>query len=234
MTTAAPGAKLGGRIKEIAERAMPAVDLIVSGHSHFSYECTVNDPAGHRRLVTRADSFGRSFTDLRFDLNRAGDVVRGTVRATFRPVPVDTARQPAMAELVETWRARSEDVANRVVGHITADMPGRGSTLPETPLGSFLADAQVAAGKPQGADRLLADTVRIDGRPLSPDTTYKVALNEFLANGGNGFTVFGDITAREGGEVTDLDALVTRLETTTSATSPAAPPAPGRITFVAR
>ncbi|MFC9589103.1 bifunctional metallophosphatase/5'-nucleotidase [Streptomyces sp. NPDC056944] len=309
------GAKLGGRIKEIAERAVPAVDLIVTGHSHSSYECTVNDPNGRRRLVTQADSFGRSFTDLRFELNATGEVVRSTVRAQYRPVPVETARQPAMAKLIDTWRTRSDEVANRVVGHISADMPGRGSTLPETPLGSFIADAQVAAGKPYGADlalmnpgsmradlvfhdggavtyadayrvqpfesplfvlpvtgaqlvtalqqqftgenaasprflqlsaglaysvdmsrtgadRLLADTVRVDGRPVAPDTTYKVALNEFLANGGNGFTVFGGITTREGGEVTDLEALVNHLETTTSESTPAAPPTPGRITFV--
>ncbi|MFF0473861.1 bifunctional metallophosphatase/5'-nucleotidase [Streptomyces sp. NPDC004284] len=310
-----PGAKLEGRIKEIAQQAVPAVDLIVSGHSHASYECTVNDPSGRRRLVTQADSFGRSFTDLRFELNAAGDVVRSTVKAQYRPVPVETAQQPAMAKLVDTWKTRSDEVANRVVGHISADMPGRGSTLPETPLGSFIADAQAVAGKGHGAelalmnpgsmradlvfhdggavtfadayrvqpfesplyvlpvtgaqlitalqqqftgenaasprflqlsdalrysvdmnrtgaDRLLTDTVRVNGRPVAPDTTYKVALNEFLANGGNGFTVFGDITAREGGEVTDLDALVTYLETATSPTAPAAPPAPGRITFV--
>ncbi|MEU0402384.1 5'-nucleotidase C-terminal domain-containing protein [Streptomyces sp. NPDC006197] len=85
-----------------------------------------------------------------------------------------------------------------------------------------------------GADRLLAETVRVDGQPVAPNTTYRVVLNEFLANDGNGFTVFGGITAREGGEMTDLEALVAHLETTTSATAPAAPPAPGRITFVAR
>ncbi|MFH8519200.1 bifunctional metallophosphatase/5'-nucleotidase [Streptomyces gelaticus] len=312
----APGARLGGRIKEIARQAVPAVDLIISGHSHSSYECTVNDPAGHRRLVTQADSFGRSFTDLRFDLDATGEVERRTVRAEFRPVPVGTPQQPAMAKLIETWRARSEDVANRVVGYISADMPGRGSTLPETPLGSFIADAQVAAGKAHGADlalmnpgsmradlvfhdggavtyadayrvqpfespvwvlpvtgaqlvtalqqqftgvnaesprflqlsrelsysvdmsltgadRLLADTVRIDGQPVDRDAMYEVALNEFLANGGNGFTVFGEITTREGGDVTDLEALVDHLKQTT-ADNPATPPAPGRIAFVAR
>ncbi|MET9661944.1 bifunctional metallophosphatase/5'-nucleotidase [Streptomyces sp. NPDC006510] len=310
-----PGAGLGGRIKALAEQAVPAVDLIVSGHSHSSYECTVNDPSGHRRLVTQADSFGRSFTDLRFELNATGDVVRSTVRAEYRPVPVGTAQQPAMAKLIETWRTRSEDVANRVVGYISADIPGRGSTLPETPLGSFITDAQVAAGKAHGADlalmnpgsmradlvfqdggavtyadayrvqpfegalwvlpvtgaqlitalqqqftgvnadsprflqlseelnysvdmsrtgadRLLADTVRINGQPVDRDATYKVVLNEFLANGGNGFTVFGEITAREGGEVTELEALVDYLQATTTTSTPAAPPAPGRITFV--
>ncbi|MEU9033466.1 bifunctional metallophosphatase/5'-nucleotidase [Streptomyces sp. NPDC048352] len=312
-----PGARLEGRIKDIARQAAPAVDLIVSGHSHASYECTVTGPDNRPRLVTQADSFGRSFTDLRFSLDPRGDVVRDTVRATHRPVPVTTARQPAMSRLIETWQSRSKDTAERVVGHISADIPGRGSTLPETPLGSLIADAQVAAGRPHGAqlallnpggmradlvhreggevtyadayrvqpfetplwvlpvtgeqlltalrqqftganeasprflqlsrelsysvdmsrsgaDRLLADTVRVGGQPVDPGATYKVVLNEFLANGGNGFTVFGEITARQGGDTTDLEALVHYLQATTSAARPAAPPAPGRITFVTR
>ncbi|MFF0559424.1 hypothetical protein [Streptomyces sp. NPDC004266] len=137
------------------------MDLIVSGHSHSSYECAVNDPNGRRRLVTRADSFGRSFTELRFELNPAGDVVRSTVRARYRPVPVETARQPATAKPIDTWRPRSESVANRVVGHISADVPGRGSTQPETPPGSRLADAQVAAGRAHGADPALPAPGRI-------------------------------------------------------------------------
>ncbi|MEU2835462.1 metallophosphoesterase [Streptomyces lavendulae] len=107
----APAAKLGGRIKEIAQQAVPAVDLVISGHSHSSYECTVLDPDNHPRLVTQADSFGRSFTDLRFDLNQSGDVLRDTVRAQYHPVPVTTPQQPAMAQLIESWRARSETVA---------------------------------------------------------------------------------------------------------------------------
>ncbi|MEU6574822.1 metallophosphoesterase [Streptomyces sp. NPDC046805] len=130
-----PGARLEGRIKDIAQKAAPAVDLIVSGHSHSSYECTVNDPEGRRRLVTQADSFGRSFTDLRFDLDLTGDVVRDSVRAQYRPVPVGTPQQPAMARLVDTWRARSEDVANQVVGHISADFAGRGSSHRSAGLG---------------------------------------------------------------------------------------------------
>ncbi len=310
-----PGARLNGRIKDIAERATSAVDVVVSGHSHLSYECVVKDPRGRARAVTQADSFARSFTDLRFDLDARDDVVRDSVRAVHVPVPVTTAPQPAMAKLVETWRARSQELAARVVGYIAGDLPGRGSTLPETPLGSFLADAQAAATRARGADlallnsggmradlvhrgdgavtyadayqvqpfdnplwvlpltgaqlttalrqqfsgeneavprylqlsdelrysvdlsrsgadRLLAETIRVKGEPITADGVYRVALNDYLANGGNGFPVFAEVTTREGGDTTDLEALVTYLETTTSATAPAPVPAPGRITFV--
>ncbi|KOG36679.1 MULTISPECIES: bifunctional metallophosphatase/5'-nucleotidase [Streptomyces] len=208
-----PGAKLGGRIKEIAERAVPAVDLIVSGHSHFSYECTVNDPAGHRRLVPQgADLALMNPGSMRADLvfHDGGAV---TYADAYRVQPFESPLWvlPVTGPQLLTALRQQFTGAN-------ADSP------------RFLRLSEQLAHSVDmsrtGADRLLADTVRIDGRPLSPDTTHKVAPDEFLANGGNGFTVFGDITAREGGEVTDLNTLVTHLETTTSATSPAAPPAP--------
>ncbi|MFC9426624.1 bifunctional metallophosphatase/5'-nucleotidase [Streptomyces sp. NPDC056987] len=310
-----PGARLEGRIKEISQKAPTAVDLVISGHSHDSYECVVLDPANKRRSVTQADSFGRSFTDLRFELNGQGDILRSTVTAQHRPVPVTTAQQPAMAKLVDTWRGRSEEQANRVIGYIAGDMPGRGATVPETPLGSLITDAQVAAARGYGADfaltnpgsmradlihkdggavtyadayrvqpfanalwvlpitgeqlvtalkqqlsggnevktvflqlskelsysvdmsrtgadRVLTDTIRLNGQPLDRAATYKVVLNDFLANGGNNFGVFAEIPTREGGDITDLDALASYLTDTTSADNPAPVPAPGRITFV--
>ncbi|MQY14737.1 Endonuclease YhcR [Streptomyces sp. RB5] len=312
-----PGSALRGRIKTIAEKAPAQVDLIVSGHSHDSFECTVTDPAGLPRSVTQADSFGRSFTDLRFSLDRRGEVVRRSVSATNQVVPVTTPKQPAMTKLVETWRERSQDVANRVVGYISDDLPGRGSPLEETPLGSMLTDAQTEATTGYGADlallnpggmradlvykdggkvtfadvyrtqpfegplwtmtltgeqlltvlreqltgenesaprflqlssalaysvdmsrtggdRLLADTVTVNGVPVTPDATYRVTVNDFLANGGNGFPTFTQGTDREGGDVTDLDAAVEYLQNHSSETDPFDPPAPGRITFVGR
>ncbi|MFI8824667.1 5'-nucleotidase [Streptomyces sp. NPDC053431] len=206
---------------------------------------------------------------------------------------------------------------DRVVGYIADDLPGRSSTLPETPLGSLIADAQAAAGQAYGADfalvnpgrmsadlrygdggavtyadarhvqpsdaplwvlpvtgehllaalrqqftgenrasprflqlsaelsyavdmsrtgadRVLADTVRVHGEPLDPAATYRVVLDESLADGGDGFTVFADVTAREGGVTSEVRALVAHLAATTAPDRPAGVPAPGRIRFVAR
>ncbi|MGW7087001.1 bifunctional metallophosphatase/5'-nucleotidase [Streptomyces sp. NPDC054871] len=312
-----PASRLRGRIKGIAKEASSAVDLVVTGHSHDSYECTVTDPAGQPRTVTQADSFGRSFTELNFRLGESGDVVRRSVRAENHVVPVDTPKQPAMNRLVETWRERSEAEANRSVGYISADLPGRGSTESETPLGSLLTDAQVQATQGyeadlaflnpggmradlvykgdgtvtyadayrtqpfdnplwtmtltgeqlvavlreqltgtnadeprflqlssalrysvdlsrEGADRLLTDTVRVKGEAVKPTDTFRVTVNDFLANGGNGFTTFTKGTDRDGGDVTDLEALVGYLSKNSSPEDPIGPPARERITFVGR
>ena len=39
--------------------------MIVSGHTHQPYVCTLPDPAGKPRLVTSASSFGRLYTETK-------------------------------------------------------------------------------------------------------------------------------------------------------------------------
>lgn len=50
------------------------------------------------------------------------------------------------------------------------------------------------------------------GEPLDPAATYSVAVNNFLADGGDDFTVLLSGTNREGGPL-DLDALIQYLPT---------------------
>ena len=60
---------------------------------------------------------------------------------------------------------------------------------------------------------------------MNPSSSYRVTMNSFLADGGDGFTVFTQCTNQLGGEV-DLDALVRYF----MAHSPIAPPPLNRIT----
>ena len=62
---------------------------------------------------------------------------------------------------------------------------------------------QWRASAPPGA-RIV--DVRLDGEPITPDGAYRVTVNSFLADGGDGFTVLRDGTDRLGG-MQDLDAL---------------------------
>ena len=50
-------------------------------------------------------------------------------------------------------------------------------------------------------------SIKIDGVTVNPATGYRVTMNSFLADGGDGFTVFTQCTQPLGGEV-DLDAAV--------------------------
>jgi 5'-nucleotidase len=38
-------------------------------------------------------------------------------------------------------------------------------------------------------DRVLADSIKVNGRPLTMEMTYRVTINSFLADGGDGFSV---------------------------------------------
>ncbi len=69
--------------------------------------------------------------------------------------------------------------------------------------------------------------IRINGIPVDPATSYRVTMNNFLAEGGDNYTVFRLGTNPLGGAV-DLDALVDYFE----AHSPVAPGPQNRITLV--
>ena len=70
--------------------------------------------------------------------------------------------------------------------------------------------------------------VQIGGAPLDPAASYRVAVNNFLAAGGDNFTVLTQGTNQVGGPV-DLDALITWVQ---AQSQPLAAPALGRITQV--
>jgi 5'-nucleotidase len=56
-------------------------------------------------------------------------------------------------------------------------------------------------------ERVPIEEIMVNGQPIRPNQTYRVAVNRFLADGGDGFTIFRDGTDRTTG-IVDLDALV--------------------------
>ncbi|MBQ0968387.1 bifunctional metallophosphatase/5'-nucleotidase [Streptomyces sp. RK23] len=82
-----------------------------------------------------------------------------------------------------------------------------------------------------GADRVVTDSIRLNGSPVDETATYRVASNSFLAGGGDGFTTLGEGTNEFVG-ADDLAAFEQYLTANSSATAPIAPPAADRITVV--
>ncbi|MFJ3933635.1 bifunctional metallophosphatase/5'-nucleotidase [Streptomyces sp. NPDC090029] len=318
-----PGDGISGPIAEIAQGITPKVDALVTGHTHQAYVCTIPDPSGKPRTVTSAASFGKLYTEttLTYD-RRTRDIVRTAVSSANHVVSRDQAKARDMTRLIDRWSALAAPVAGRPQGFISADIPGRGSTEPEKPLGDLIADAQLEGLAPadkggaqlalmnpggirgdlvyadgsgegdgvvtygeaftvqpftnmmnvvdltgtqlitalrqqvsgpneaspkilqvsegftytldltqSGADRVVVDSVRLNGEAIDPSGTYRVAMNEFLAGGGDGFTVFKEHTNKLVG-ASDLELLNTYLNTNSSAEAPIAPPAADRITVV--
>ncbi|WP_069816755.1 bifunctional metallophosphatase/5'-nucleotidase [Streptomyces sp. TP-A0874] len=323
-----PGDGISGPIVDIAKNVDSRVDALVTGHTHQAYTCTIPDPSGKPRTVTSASSFGKLYTDttLTYD-RRTKDIVRTSVASAGGRTANHVVRrdQPAardMTALIKRWNDLAAPIANEAVGYISDDIPGRGATTPESPLGDLISDAQLAAMAPEdkggaeialmnpggirsdlsypasggegdgvvtygeaftvqpftnmmtaidltgeqlitalrqqvsggneespkilqvsegfsytldmtksGADRIVVDSVRLNGEPIDPSRTYRVAMNEFLSGGGDGFTVLA-----EGGNklvgASDLDAFNAYLTENSSADSPLAPPKADRITVV--
>jgi 5'-nucleotidase len=82
------------------------------------------------------------------------------------------------------------------------------------------------ASEPVGT-KVVDSSVTINGAPVVAATPYRVTMNSFLADGGDGFSVFRDCTDQLGGEV-DVDALGRYF----MAHIPVSPPPLDRITLV--
>ncbi|MFG2501589.1 bifunctional metallophosphatase/5'-nucleotidase [Streptomyces sp. NPDC048441] len=325
-----PGAGDGisGPITTIAKGITPKVDALVTGHTHAAYVCTIPDPAGKPRMVTSASSFGKLYTDTTLTYDRkTKDIVRTSVKSgkpaksANHVVSREQAKAPDMTSLIKRWDKLAAPVANKPVGFISADIPGRGATTPEAPLGDLIADAQLAHGKSldpetdlalmnpggirsdlvskasgnegdgvvtygegftvqpfsntvnlvdltgaqlitglkqqvsgsneaspkilqisdgltytldmtkSGADRVVADSIKLGGKAIDPATTYRVAMNSFLAGGGDGFAELGKGAKPLVGS-DDLKAFNDYLTANSSADKPIAPPKADRITIV--
>ncbi|MFE1324367.1 bifunctional metallophosphatase/5'-nucleotidase [Streptomyces sp. NPDC058735] len=82
-----------------------------------------------------------------------------------------------------------------------------------------------------GADRVVTDSIKLNGSAVDPAATYRVATNSFLAGGGDGFPTLGQGTNDVVG-ADDLTALEQYLTANSSASDPIDPPKADRITVV--
>jgi 5'-nucleotidase len=303
----------------------PAIDAMITGHTHQPYNCSLPGPDGVKRMVTSAYSYGRVVTEMNLVLDkRTKDVRRDLSRATNHPVvQAELTPAPELTAVLEKWRPLYEDAGNTPVGTITADIT-RGGTGGsdrgvESAAGNLVADAQLWATSFNGAevafmnpggvrsDLLYAESegegdgvvtfgeaftfqpfnntlvtmpmtgaqivsvleeqcqpagssrpflhlgvsagftytlartivggnctsvtitnVELDGEPLDPAATYSVTANRFLADGGDKFSTFADVTEERKDGGNDLEALTNYLGTF----SPVEPPSTDRVTEV--
>jgi 2',3'-cyclic-nucleotide 2'-phosphodiesterase (5'-nucleotidase family) len=143
-------------IVSIAKRLKPAIDVVVSGHTHAPYVCNIPDPLGRARMVTSASSFGRLFTDIRLTYDKHTlDIVRPKVTATNRIVDRTITPDPRLVTLVNGFKALVAPIASRVIGQIAVPLPNSASSAGEVQLGDLIADAQ--AGDPSVAGQGVPD-----------------------------------------------------------------------------
>ena len=104
--------------------------------------------------------------------------------------------------------------------------PAGGRVLSVSKGFTYAWDARQPEGAPPGeGNRVIADSMKLHGVPILPLQTYRVTANDFLAAGGDHFTVFEAGSQTQDG-MSDREALTLYLR----AQQPLSVPAIGRIT----
>ena len=142
---------VAGEAVDIAKRLPGAVDVVLSAHTHYAYNCVVRDPQGKPRLLTQAASLGRIITQVQLQIDRrTKDVVRPRMRARNHIVTNSDFTRPSQAilDIIAKYQELVEPIANEVLGHLAPD--GDVNSLEEPAevtedfaLGNLIADSQL-------------------------------------------------------------------------------------------
>ncbi|MEA1070938.1 bifunctional metallophosphatase/5'-nucleotidase [Sphingomonas sp. LY160] len=160
--------ELSGDILPILDRLDPAIGVVVSGHTHNAYICRRARPSGGDPiLLTSAGRYGTLITDMRLSIDPAKGLVAssadnvivqgegytagGTSVAVNSAFPVFPA-EPETKALIDRYVAAAKPEAARVVGRLSGPVLKKEDDNREQTAGNFIADAQLAASRDEGAE----------------------------------------------------------------------------------
>lgn len=172
---------LSGAIVPIAKALDPAISLVVSGHTHQAYACSVQTDAGGNLLLTSGGRYGGFVTDITMVINPATDTV---LSVNGRNIAVDgsAGKDPQVEAYVGRYAEASGPVANRMVGPIGA-ASGMGEDCGDSPAQDFIADAYLDAAN--RAPGMTADLAFVNSggvrAPLDPDADSQLTFGELSA-----------------------------------------------------
>jgi len=148
-----------GEIVGLSDRFDPAVDVVVSGHTHQEYVCfrpdgkLVTQTGSHGRLVTRIDLIvdGKTKKIIAKDANNRLVVNDLAVKdRDGKPIPLPAGytpltRDPKVDQLVRRYGDLTATIADAVIGRLAAPLDRKQNPAGESTLGAVLADAFLAA-----------------------------------------------------------------------------------------
>lgn len=152
-----------GVISPIVAGLRDEIGVVVSGHTHRFYTCSLPNKSGKSVVVTSAGTNGQLVTDITLTMDRrsrtftainavnviAENGVRNPDGTWQTSAPGVFVRNPALVDpaakaIADKYRAAVAPLANRVVGSISADVVRDVVASGESPLGDVIADAQLA------------------------------------------------------------------------------------------
>jgi 5'-nucleotidase len=150
---------ISGPVVAINNALDPAIDVLITGHTHLPYNCVLPDAAGNPRIVTSAYAYGRVVSEINLVLDKRTDDVRRDLSTATNHL-VDRSMlipDPAITAVIEKWAPLYADAGNTPVGTI-AESIYRGGNPPgsnrgvESALGNLVADAQLWSTSANFAD----------------------------------------------------------------------------------
>lgn len=212
-------------VAPLENRVIGSITATITRTANAAGESALGDVIADSQLAATADpAFGGAVVafmnpgGIRADLTYAASGSEGDGNVTYGEA---FTVQPFGNSLV-TMTLTGTQIDALLEQQATAGSDGAGRTLQ---ISHTLAYSWNASA-PNGSKVDIA-SIMINGVPIDPSASYRVTVNSFLADGGDGFAVLLQGTDRLGGEV-DLDALVTYFENN----SPIAPGPQNRITLI--
>jgi 5'-nucleotidase len=137
---------LKGDIVDVVRKLDPAVRLVISGHSHTGYLCQVDG-----RVVTQADAAGHLLTRIRMMVDPASGAVGNIDVHNIVMAAGAYQPDPRVTALLASVKERSHAQLSRPVARLGVPLVARKTgDAGESALGDLIADAAVAATRPQG------------------------------------------------------------------------------------
>jgi 5'-nucleotidase len=136
---------LSGDILPVVQRLDPAIQTVVSAHTHWAYICK-GTPAqvGADRLLTSAGKYGYFVTDLRLDFDPATHRLISQDAHNIVVGNGERGEDPAEKALVDRYAAAVAPIANRIIGRLSGPAPNAQDDW-ESPAADLIADSMVAA-----------------------------------------------------------------------------------------
>jgi 5'-nucleotidase len=129
---------MSGEILDIVRAMSRDIDVVISGHTHRAYTCTVGS-----KLVTSAERYGHAITDIDLRIDRRTGQVKS--KTAHNAIVTRDIVDPAAAELVARYRQLASSVSLRRVGSLTANITRDANDAGESALGDLVADSMLEA-----------------------------------------------------------------------------------------
>jgi 5'-nucleotidase len=150
---------ISGPVVQINEALDPAIDVMITGHTHLPYNCVLPDAEGNPRIVTSAYSYGRVVSELNLVLDKRTDDVRRDLSSATNHTVEQAALtpDPKITSIIEKWQPLVAAAGDTPIGTITEDInrggiPTGSDRGVESAAGNLVADAQQWATSANGAD----------------------------------------------------------------------------------